>query len=84
MHRENNFGIAVLPDPFHRSRNGGEGQGGACPPPPPPPQYINQGGGGPGPPNVGAIKGILTVKMDFLVHIPAIFATIFGGSSTKQ
>ena len=40
-----------------------------------PPQYINQGG--PGPPNVGAIKDILTVKLDFLIHIPVIFATIF-------
>ena len=36
----------------------GVGTGGARPP-----QYINQGG--PGPPNVGAIKDILTVKLDF-------------------
>ena len=64
--------IAIAPWPIeghrgHRSRN----RGGR------PPQYINPGG--PGPPNVGAIKGILTVKMDFLIHIniPAIFATIF-------
>ena len=35
-----------------------------------------QGGGG----NVGAIKGILTVKMDFFIHIPA---TIFFGPSTN-
>ena len=32
--------------------------------PGPPNNYINQGG--PSPPNVGAIKGFLTVKMDFL------------------
>ena len=37
-----------------------------------PPQYIN-----PPPPNVGAIEGILTVKMGFFIHIPAIFATFF-------
>ena len=39
-----------------------------------PPQFINQGG--PGPPNVGAIKGIFTVKMDFLINN-------FLGSSTN-
>ena len=33
--------------------------------------------GGPSPPNVEAIANIfLTVKMDFLIHIPAIIATI--------
>ena len=37
----------------------------------------NWGGqGGPGPPNVGAIKGIFTVKMDFLINN-------FLGSSTN-
>ena len=50
---------------YHRSRNW-EGQGGLAP------QYINQGG--PGPPNVGAIKGILTVKMDLFIHNRAIGA----------
>ena len=33
-------------------------------------------GGGPGPPNVGAVKVFLSVKMDFLIHIPAIFARL--------
>ena len=61
---------------YHRSRNrgggGGGGAGGARPPPPP--IYKS---GGPRPPNVGAIKGSLTVKMDFFIHIRAIFAKIF-------
>ena len=59
--------IAACPPfvlPYHRGRN----QGG------PAPQYINQP---PPPPNVGAIKGILTVKIDFFIHIPAILATFF-------
>ena len=53
------------------------GQGG-------PNNYINQGRPNhpPPPTNVGAIKGTLTVKMDDLIHILAIFATICFGSST--
>ena len=59
----------------HRSRNWG-GPGGARPP-----QYINQGG--PGPPNVGAIKGTLTVKMDFFDPHSSHFCNNFLGLSTN-
>ena len=51
---------------------GGGGGGGRGDPAPP--MYKS---GGPGPPNVGAIKGSLTVKMDFFIHIRAVFAKIF-------
>ena len=48
---------------------------------PRPPQYINQGG--PGPPQCWSHQRYLTVKLDFFIHIPAIFCNNSLGSSTN-
>ena len=41
------------------------------------------GGAAPGPPNVGAIKGILTVKMNFLSTFQPFLQHFLGGLSTN-